>query len=316
MAPATGFASYPSILARSTSSGTELYVHPSPAVARPLALCPPVSTSCTPHRRLCHCRVAGNAFAFVVAESPVGELRRRPFAHALRPRAPCWRGTSSWQWPRLGGSSRRWAWMGAWTGRRREWRGVPLGGDGSGWEEASVCGERPATPEPCCALDPASPKPNEGQQAVETCAVKSRLLFLFFPSSPTLFIYLGHRRPLAQVERRLVRRRGTWRRERWTPGGSQSGGRRGVAAYCRRLPSLASAGRRLILCLPPPASVRQIQGERGRGEEEGRRRGIGLTSGSHIFVLFWLTSLPHVHPRRTKTTMNRPRGVDRLVCKF
>lgn len=62
---------------------------------------------------------------------------------------------------------------------------MPLGGEGSGGEEASVCGEWPAASEPCCAPDPASSKPNEGRQAVETCAVRSRLLFLLFPSSPT-----------------------------------------------------------------------------------------------------------------------------------
>nr|BAD15547.1 hypothetical protein [Oryza sativa Japonica Group] len=78
----------------------------------------------------------------------------------------------------------------------------------------------------------------------------------------------------------------------------------GVAAatYYRRLPSSASTdghlilglhrwraarprppqhGAPLILGLPPLASVRQIRGERGSGEEEGGRRGIRLTSGSH-----------------------------------
>ncbi|BAT04846.1 Os08g0311850 [Oryza sativa Japonica Group] len=33
--------------------------------------------------------VAGNVFAFTVVESPAGELRRRPFAHMLRPRGGC-----------------------------------------------------------------------------------------------------------------------------------------------------------------------------------------------------------------------------------
>lgn len=63
-----------------------------------------------------------------------------------------------------------------------------LGSDGSGGVETLVGGEQPASPELCREPYPASPKPEEGRQEVETCAVGFHLLFLLF-LSPSLSLH-------------------------------------------------------------------------------------------------------------------------------